>query len=56
LVIVYFTVGFSWLYAVKSKAQDAINNHDVSCYQTCTSDGWPGDYYNSCQEICSSHN
>ena len=43
LVVVYFTVGFSWLYAAKKEVED--------CYQTCTTDQVT---YYRCSQICSS--
>ena len=53
LVVVYFTVGFSWLYAAKKDAEDAINNgvknNGYNCYQTCTTDVF-GSY--SCSQFC----
>lgn len=49
LVIVYFTVGFSWLIAAKSKAEDVINNHSTDCIQSCTTDLWG---YQTCHQVC----
>lgn len=49
LVVVYFTIGFSWLYAATGTAEDIINTH---CYQTCYYD-----YYGvyRCTQVCTDY-
>ena len=56
LVVVYFTVGFSWLYAVRKGAEDTINNNahtniniNNNCIQSCSYNAYG---YSSCEQGC----
>ena len=51
VVVVYFTVGFSWLIATKNKAEDYVNNHDTN---TCSITSCSTDLFGheSCTQIC----
>ena len=49
LVVVYFTVGFSWLYAAKNKAEDVVNTNVNHCISSCTTDFFG---HESCAQVC----